>query len=569
IRLELELEERRDARQLLLAVADQLGTVAGSKPLEERLRDRLLAPLTLLCIDNVDAPAVAAAAAELVRLLPGCALVVTGSSQELGLGADWTRMKLRPLDEPSALEVLQASCPPESAVEWAGFHRLIRELGGLPLVLQLAAGQLRRGGTVNGLREDLRRWTLHAEGSSRALLRQFFASSLGLLRARLAAEEGGDARRLMEGLYALGLAPAAGVGRSLGAAMAGLSKEEFETLVSQASALSLLERDTCRVHPLLAELLREAVEQETVTDRMTEWFARRLEVLPPGRMDRQLTQWMREVREELCALASWLPRVPVRDLGRVGHVGADYARHEGPLHLWLAFYERAWAEGSEPEARSHALGILSSLALQAGSPDRALSAAHERRAMARSRGDEHAEALASAALADVLGSTGALDEALRIQREEVLPVFTRLGDTSWQARTWARIADLHGARGELDEALRLWRDEALPVFQRLGDLRGCAVTQARIAEVLASRSELEEAMRLLLEEILPCFKRLDDLHGHASTLEQIANVLLRQGRTWEARDVLIRASTYYTFLGDTHQADSVRKRQAELMSLIR
>ncbi len=539
------MEERRDAHQLLLAVADQLGPVVGPKPLlEKRIRDRLLAPLTLLCIDNVDAPPSAAAVAELVRRLPGCAIVVAGSLQEPGSGAAWTLMKLRPLDEPSSLELLQAQRPSESEAEWAGFHRLIRELGGLPLAIQLAAGQLRKGGTVNGLCEDLRRWKLEAgpgdlaepllaEGSSRVILRQFFASSLGLLRECLVAEWGGEARRLMEGLSALGFAPAVGVGRSLGAAMARLSEEEFGSLASQAMVLSLLESDTCRVHPLLAELLREGVEQAPVSDRMSEWFARRLEVLPPGQLEQQCEQWW-QVKAELFALTWWLPRVPVRDLGRVGHVGADYARRKGPLHQWLAFYERAWAEGIEPEARSHALGILSNLALQAGAADRALSAAHERRAMARSRGDENAEALASAALAEVLGSTGALDEALRILREEVLPVFTRLGDTSWQAITWARIADLLAARGELDEALRILRDEALPVFERLGDLRGCAVTQARIAKVLASRSELEEALRLLDEKVLPCFERLDDLHGRASTLEQIADVLLRQGMMREA-----------------------------------
>ena len=53
-----------------------------------------------------------------------------------------------------------------------------------------------------------------------------------------------------------------------------------------------------------------------------------------------------------------------------------------------------------------------------------------------------------------------------------------------------KIADVLQARGELDEALRIRREEELPVFERLGDVRARAVTMGRIADVLqgAARS---------------------------------------------------------------------------------
>ncbi len=40
-----------------------------------------------------------------------------------------------------------------------------------------------------------------------------------------------------------------------------------------------------------------------------------------------------------------------------------------------------------------------------------------------------------------------------------------------KAVTQGKIAEILQARGELDEALRIRREEQLPVFERLGDVR--------------------------------------------------------------------------------------------------
>jgi hypothetical protein len=42
-----------------------------------------------------------------------------------------------------------------------------------------------------------------------------------------------------------------------------------------------------------------------------------------------------------------------------------------------------------------------------------------------------------------------------------------------------KIADILQARGELDEALRIRREEELPVYDRLGDVRSKAVTHGK------------------------------------------------------------------------------------------
>ncbi len=50
----------------------------------------------------------------------------------------------------------------------------------------------------------------------------------------------------------------------------------------------------------------------------------------------------------------------------------------------------------------------------------------------------------------------------------MLPVFKRLGDVLGHAVTQGKIADILHACGELDEAIRIWREEVLPVYERLG-----------------------------------------------------------------------------------------------------
>ncbi|MFN8517778.1 MAG: hypothetical protein U0841_35425, partial [Chloroflexia bacterium] len=114
--------------------------------------------------------------------------------------------------------------------------------------------------------------------------------------------------------------------------------------------------------------------------------------------------------------------------------------------------------------------------------------------------DERLGAIGRGLLAAVSEARGELDEALRIRREDELPVYERLGDARSRATTMGNIADILQARGELDEALRIRRKEQLPVHERLGDVRERAVTMGKIADILQARGELDEALRIRREE---------------------------------------------------------------------
>src|SRR5215831_12163451 len=153
---------------------------------------------------------------------------------------------------------------------------------------------------------------------------------------------------------------------------------------------------------------------------------------------------------------------------------------------------------------------------------------------AEAAGNEISATIARGSIADILYRRGELDEALRIHREEQLPVFERLGDVRERAVTMGQIADILQARGDLDEALRIRREEQLPVYERLGDVRERAVTMGRIADVLESRGELDEALRIRREEELPVYARLGDVRSRAVTMGKIADILYRRGELDEA-----------------------------------
>jgi hypothetical protein len=109
-------------------------------------------------------------------------------------------------------------------------------------------------------------------------------------------------------------------------------------------------------------------------------------------------------------------------------------------------------------------------------------------------------------VADILESRGQLDEALRIRRDEQLPVYERLGDVRERAVTMGKVADILEARGQLDESLRIRRDEQLPVYERLGDVRSLIVGRTNLAITLlerglpADRREIGKLLALALRD---------------------------------------------------------------------
>jgi tetratricopeptide (TPR) repeat protein len=139
-------------------------------------------------------------------------------------------------------------------------------------------------------------------------------------------------------------------------------------------------------------------------------------------------------------------------------------------------------------------------------------------------GQERAFAMLQGIKADIHETHGEYAEALRIRRDEQLPVFERLGDVRERAVTWGKIGDIHEAQGEYAEALRIRRDEQLPVFERLGDVRSQAVTWGKIGDIHQAQRDYAEALRIHCEKELPVFERLGDERSWAMTWGRIGDI---------------------------------------------
>lgn len=173
-----------------------------------------------------------------------------------------------------------------------------------------------------------------------------------------------------------------------------------------------------------------------------------------------------------------------------------------------------------------------------GAIDAAAMAFAEAAALFQQANHEREWAIARGELADFHRARGNLDEALRILREETLPVYEKLNDLRSRAVTLGQISEVYEARGELDEALRIRQEEELPVYERLGDVRSRAVTMDQIADIYQARSKFEEALRIRRDTALPIFKKLGDVRQGAVTLSKIADIHMVRGELDEALRIL-------------------------------
>jgi tetratricopeptide (TPR) repeat protein len=315
--------------------------------------------------------------------------------------------------------------------------------------------------------------------------------------------------------------------------------------------------------------------------------------------------------ELIVLTAAWLPADEDTQAEALEALRRLYTQGGIPQSVWAAaLLRRAERLLSAPQAtdmRADAVGVLrevatvgakgrldaerlrleGALALAHGAPEEALAAYQAAAAGFGAVGDTYGRAATLGRIADVLQTRGQLDEALRIRREEELPVYEQLGDVHGEAVTMGQIADVLQARGQLDEALRIWREEVLPVFEQLGDVLSKAATLGRIADVLQARGQLDEALRIRREEELPVYERLGDVLRKALTMGRIADVHQARGQLDEALrirreeelpvyerlgDVRERAITL-SKIADVHQArgqldEALRIRREEVLPVI-
>jgi tetratricopeptide (TPR) repeat protein len=237
------------------------------------------------------------------------------------------------------------------------------------------------------------------------------------------------------------------------------------------------------------------------------------------------------------------PPIPGDREGELSQARFDLSR----AGRWITIGQIAQAEALTSEAltkftsagehqlAAFAWGQIAKIRQHTGDLDEALRIRRDEQLPIVDRvGDFRARAIILGSIADILKDRGDLDAALLILREEQLPVFDRLHDLRSRAVTMGAIADILDLRGDLDEAVQIRREEELPVYDRLGDVHSRAITMGKIADLLTERGDLGEALRIRLEEQLPVFDRLGDVRHRAITWGKIADIIRVRGDLDEA-----------------------------------
>ncbi len=152
VRVALDPEKLVTADDLLATTAERLKLPAADLG---ALQARLLAPLTLLHVENIDTLEAGKLIGGVVNRLAGCALVASARLRTLGVGGGWGRVEVEPLDEAPALDQLAQELGADAPAR-ESLLALVRALGRLPLALHLAAGYLRMGDSPEMFLERLR-----------------------------------------------------------------------------------------------------------------------------------------------------------------------------------------------------------------------------------------------------------------------------------------------------------------------------------------------------------------------------------------------------------------------------
>ena len=250
-------------------------------------------------------------------------------------------------------------------------------------------------------------------------------------------------------------------------------------------------------------------------------------------------------------------------------LGSQCAERIGEWDLQITLLERGLVLHSEDRVGLAQIAVThASATIAQEGPDKALARLKDAVVLFGEACDEHSRAVTMGKIADILEGRGETDEALRIRREEQLPVFERLGDVRSRAVTMGKIADILEGRGETDEALRIHIEERLPTAEAIKDLDGIAHIRFACAQLRLTRGGLKlgEAQTIYdeLAESFAILQKLQRIDGIAVVGSMFGQILAMGGYPDEALTVLDQSAMAFEKMQQTQQAAQVRDLQQRI-----
>lgn len=491
--------------QALAALLRDLGTAPRRIPehpdaAAALLRSTLAPTRTLMVLDD------AATAAQVRPLLPagpGCAVIVTSRSPLTALdGAH--RIPLAPLSDDESAALLRAASGRAAGLNAA--HPLVELTGRLPLALRVVAARLaaRRALTPDALAGQL----AATEGRLRHLEYDDLSvrRSLAVAHEALRASDREADRDAAHALRRIGALDLPAYGAPLLARLTGTDEFRAEAALDRLVDVALLEETTYGryvPHDLVRHFARElagsttAAETAAAVEQALRWYTGRarqslLVMLPPG--------YERDER-----LRTRPPGEPPPTEPPFASAEEAFAWGDRELPTIVALVDRC--------ARDHGAvgttdtGTTDTATMYTGTTDTGA-----------------AEALVPTLVRHLfpyLHRGGRLAE-LDVLGRHALNLARSLGDDEAEAFALTDRAGLHFMSGRASEALAL-NDEGLKLWRRLGVVscvRRCLNNRGLVLESLGRYEESEETLRQSLE----LSRRLGDPYGEAVTFSHLGNL---------------------------------------------
>ncbi|QYX78350.1 AfsR/SARP family transcriptional regulator [Streptomyces akebiae] len=494
--------------QALAALLRDLGTAPRRIPehpdaAAALLRSTLAPTRTLMVLDD------AANAAQVRPLLPagpGCAVIVTSRSPLTALdGAH--RFPLAPLSDAESAALLRAASGRAAGLDAA--HPLVELTGRLPLALRVVAARLaaRRALTPDALAGQL----AATEGRLRHLEYDDLSvrRSLAVAHEALRASDREADRDAAHALRRIGALDLPAYGAPLLARLTGTDESRAEAALDRLVDVALLEETTYGryvPHDLVRHFARELADSATATEtaaaveRALRWYTGRarqslLVMLPPG-YERDERLRTRPATSEPAGAAPAAESPEERPPTEPPFTSAEeaFAWGDRELPTIVALVDRCARDHGDGDGRTEGTAGTGAAALVPTLVRHLFPYLH--------RGGRLAEL-------DVLGG-----HALNVARS--------LGDDEAEAFALTDRAGLHFMSGRASEALAL-NDEGLKLWRRLGVVscvRRCLNNRGLVLESLGRYEESEETLRQSLE----LSRQLGDPYGEAVTFSHLGNL---------------------------------------------
>jgi len=209
--------------------------------------------------------------------------------------------------------------------------------------------------------------------------------------------------------------------------------------------------------------------------------------------------------------------------------------------------------------------LFAEATLFGNTPEKTLEALRESAGLFKEEQDERSHAVAMGQIADILQQQGETTEALRIRKEEQLPVYEKLGDVRSRAVTMGQIADILQQQGDNDEALRIHIEERLPVAQKMEDLEHIAHIRFSCARIRLGTGGLEkEDGQVIMDELSESFaiySKLKQIDGIAYVGWLLGRVLAMAGYAKDAMDVLGESAEAFKKMGRNEEHGQIKDLQ--------